>query len=293
MILVTGASGLNGTELVRKLSARGVAVRALIRNPAKAGPLSALPNVEVVVGDLSRPETLVAPLRGVQRAMLISSSEPAMLELQSSFIDAAKRAGVPHVVKLSGIMPELDSPFRFARMHGEIERRLEVSGIGFTHLRAGEFMTAYFRQVPSTVAAGAFFLPMEDARIASIDVGDIAEVAANVLTGAGHEGKTYRLTGPEALGMAEVATKLSAATGKEIRYVSVRPDEHLSANLTRGMPTYLADALAELFAERRRGKEGQVYLDTQTILGRPATSFDAFAVRHAAVFRGDEPAPKV
>jgi uncharacterized protein YbjT (DUF2867 family) len=293
MILVTGASGVNGTELVRKLSARGVPVRALVRNPARAGSLSALPNVEVVVGDLSRPETLAAPLRGVERAMLISSSEPAMLEVQSTFIGAAKLAGVSHVVKLSGIMPELDSPFRFARMHGEIERRLEASGIGFTHLRAGEFMTAYFRQVPSIVAAGAFFLPMEDARIASIDVGDIAEVAAVVLTSAGHEGKTYRLTGPEALSMAEVATKLSAATGKEIRYVNVRPDEHQAANLTRGMPTYLADALVELFTERRKGKEGQVYLDTQMILGRPATSFDAFAVRNAAVFRGDEPVPKV
>ena len=109
--------------------------------------------------------------------MLISSSDPTMLEVQSTFIDAAKEAGVAHVVKLSGIMPELDSPFRFARMHGEIERRLEDSGLAFTNLRAGEFMHSYFRQVPSIVGKGALFLPMADAKIASIDVGDIAEVA--------------------------------------------------------------------------------------------------------------------
>src|SRR5437588_13068901 len=89
-------------------------------------------------------------------------------------------AGVKHIVKLSGIMPELDSPFRFARMHGEIERRLEASGMAFTQLRAGEFMHAYFRQVPSIVAHGVLRMPMADARIASIDIGDVAEVAAAV-----------------------------------------------------------------------------------------------------------------
>src|ERR1700681_3901089 len=143
MILVTGATGLNGRELVRRLSARGVALRALVRNPEKAAALAALPNVEVVAGDMARPETLPAVLRGVDRAMLISSSDPAMLEVQSNFIAAAARAGVKHVVKLSGIMPDVDSPFRFARMHGEAELKLEESGIAFTHLRAGEFMHAY------------------------------------------------------------------------------------------------------------------------------------------------------
>ena len=139
---------------------------------------------------MAHPETLTVPLRGVERAMLISSSDPAMLEVQSNFIEEARKAGVKHVVKLSGIMPELDSPFRYARMHGEIERRLEASGMAFTHLRAGEFMHAYFRQVPSIVAREVFFLPMEDAKIASIDIGDIAEVAATVLTNPGHEGKS-------------------------------------------------------------------------------------------------------
>src|SRR5271157_853194 len=159
---------------------------------------------------MARPETLGAVLQGVDRAMLISSSGPAMLEVQSSFINAARKAGVTHVVKLSGIMPESDSPFRFARMHGEIERRLEASGMAFTHLRAGEFMPSYFRQVPSIVGKGALFLPMDDARIASVDVGDLAAVTVRVLTSSGHEGKIYPLTGPEALTMTEVAEKLSA-----------------------------------------------------------------------------------
>src|SRR5438132_1228244 len=136
MILVTGATGLNGSELVRRLSARGVPVRALVRNPGKAAALAALPNVEIAVGDMLRPETLASPLQGVERAMLISSSDADMQTVQSNFIEAARRAGVRHVVKLSGIMPERDSPFRFARMHGEIEHQLETSGLAYTNLRA-------------------------------------------------------------------------------------------------------------------------------------------------------------
>ena len=293
MILVTGATGLNGSELVRRLSARGIQVRGLVRNSAKAAALSALPNVEIVEGDMARPETLSGALQGVERAMLISSSDPAMLEAQASFITAARKAHVQHVVKLSGIMPERDSPFRFARMHGEIERQLEESGMAFTHLRAGEFFTAYFRQVRSILAKGVLMLPMEDARIASIDIGDIAEVAATILTGAGHEGKIYPLTGPEALSMAEVAEKLSVVTGKPIQYVNVAPEDAKSANLANGMPPYMADALFELFAERRKGKEAQVSLVIPTIFGWQPTRFDEFAARNAAVFRGEQPAPKV
>jgi uncharacterized protein YbjT (DUF2867 family) len=293
MILVTGATGRTGGALVRRLSATGIPVRALVRSAARAEGLSALPAVEIVEGDMADPATLSEALRDVDRAMLISSADPTMLEVQSNFIDAAAAAGIEHVVKLSGIMPDLDSPFRFARMHGEIERRLEASGMAFTHLRAGEFMHAYFRQVPSIVATGRLLLPMEDARIASIDVGDIAEVAATVLTGSGHEGATYPLTGPEALSMADVAEKLSAATGNKIEYVNVAPEQATSAQLAAGMPPFTAEALAELFAERRKGKEAQVSPLVQTILGRPATSFDEFAVRHAAIFRGEQPEPKV
>ena len=293
MILVTGATGLNGTALVRKLSAKGVPLRALVRSAAKAAEIAALPNVEIAIADMAKPETLPAALAGVDRAMLNSSADPAMVEVQSNFIAAAAKAGVRHVVKLSGIMPELDSPFRFARMHGEIEKRLEASGMAFTHLRAGEFMPSYFRQVPMILAKGALFLPMENQRIASIDIGDLAEIAALVLTNPGHEGKIYPLTGPEALTMTEVAERLSAATGKTIKYINVPPEDVKKAQVAAGVPPYIADALAELFAERRKGKESQVWPIAQTLLGRRPTSFAEFAVRNATIFRGEQPAPRL
>jgi uncharacterized protein YbjT (DUF2867 family) len=287
MILVTGATGQHGTALLRLLSARGIAARALVRNPAKADAIAALPHVEIVHGDMARPDTLATALRGVDRAILISSATPDMQEVQTNFIEAARRAGVRHVVKLSGIAPNLDSPFRFARMHGEIEKRLEASGMAYTHLRPGEFMTVYFRQASNIASKGALFLPMEDARIASIDIGDIAEIAATVLTESGHEGKIYPLTGPEALTMAEVAARLSAATGKPIRYVNVPPEDARRAQLAAGMPPFLADALFELFSERRRGIEAKVWPDSERLLGRRPTSFDEFARRNAVAFRGE------
>src|SRR5262249_52896709 len=106
-ILVTGATGTTGGELVNRLSARGVAVRALVRDRTKAARLAALPHVEIVEGDLARPESLAAPLAGVDRAMLISSSDPAMLDVQSNFIAAAQQAQVKLLVKLSGIIPDV------------------------------------------------------------------------------------------------------------------------------------------------------------------------------------------
>lgn len=287
MILVTGATGLNGGELVRRLVKRNVPVRALVRSRAKAAGLTALPGVEVVGGDMARPDSLAAPLRGVERAMLISSSDPTMLDVQTNFIAAAKAAGVRHVVKLSGITPELDSPFRFARMHGEIEKRLEASGLAWTHLRPGEFMHSYFRQARNIVGKGMLLLPMEQARIASVDVGDVAEAAAMVLTGSGHEGKIYPLTGPEALTMDEVAARLSVVIGKPVRYVNVPPEQARQGSLANGIPEYLADALVELFAGRRAGKESTVYPTLQQVFGIRPTPLAEFLQRHAAVFKGE------
>lgn len=291
MILITGSTGLTGGELVRRLSAKGVHVRALVRNPEKAARIASLPGVEVVSGDMARPDTLREALDGVDRAMLISSSDPAMLEVQSSFIDAACDAGVRHVVKLSGIIPDIRSQFRFARMHGEAEKKLEDSGMAWTHLRAGEFMQAYFRQVPSIVNRGVLALPMEDAQIASIDAGDIAEVAAAVLTGEGHEGKVYPITGPESLTMTEVAERLSRVTGKPVRYVNVPPEEAKKAQLAAGLNPYLVDGLVELFAERRQGKESKAWDTIEKVFGWRPTSFEEFARRNAAVFRGEQPPP--
>ena len=295
IILVTGANGLTGREIVRKLSTKGVSVRALVRNVAKAKSLSldTLPNVTIYEGDMEKIETLAPALRGADKAILISSSNPDMESVQSAFIEAAKKFNLNHIVKLSGIIADINSPFRYARMHAEIERRLENSGISFTHLRAGEFMQSYFRQVPFILKQNSLFLPMGNERIASIDVSDVAEVAVKILTGAGHKGNVYPITGAEALTMDEVAEKFSIVLGRKIKYINIPPGEANKARLDAGMPHYTVDALDELFEERRKGKESKVYYTMQNVFGLRPTTFEEFIIRNLQVFKGELPVTKI
>jgi uncharacterized protein YbjT (DUF2867 family) len=295
IILVTGATGTTGREIVRKLSESGAHVRVLTRDIAKAQALSldSLPHVTVFEGDLGNSESLAPALFRADKAMLISSSNPEMEDVQINFIETAKKFNLNHIVKLSGIIADINSPFRYARMHAEIERRLENSGISFTHLRAGEFMQSYFRQVPNIIERDSLFLPMENQRIASIDVYDVAEVAVRILTGMGHKGNVYPVTGTEALTIYEVAEKFSAVLGRKINYVNISPEDANKARRDAGMPEYTVDALDELFAERRKGKESKVYYTMQNVFGLRPTSFDEFIIRNLPVFTGELPVFKM
>ena len=295
IILVTGATGTTGREIVRKLSESGAHVRVLVRDIAKAQALSldSLPHVTVFEGDLGNSESLAPALFRADKAMLISSSNPEMEDVQINFIETAKKFNLNHIVKLSGIIADINSPFRYARMHAEIERRLENSGISFTHLRAGEFMQSYFRQVPNIIERDSLFLPMENQRIASIDVYDVAEVAVRILTGMGHKGNVYPVTGTEALTIYEVAEKFSAVLGRKINYVNISPEDANKARRDAGMSEYTVDALDELFAERRKGKESKVYYTMQNVFGLRPTSFDEFIIRNLPVFKGDLPVFKM
>src|SRR5262249_48333768 len=221
MILITGAGGLAGSAVIREFARNQSPVRALVRSRAKAEALAGLPNVELVEGDMQRPETLSEAFSRVDRALLISSSDLEMVKTQSAFIDAAKKAGVRHVVKLSGLKASLTSPFMFNRMHAEIERHLERSGVAWTHLRPSQFMTEYLREVPTITHQNALFLPLEDVKLAPVAIDDIAKAVSALLRTPGHEAKRYEMTGPEALTMAEVAEQISAAVGKTVRYVNV------------------------------------------------------------------------
>jgi uncharacterized protein YbjT (DUF2867 family) len=290
MILVTGAAGLSGSIVIREFARQKTEVRALVRSRAKASKLETFPTVEIVEGDMLRPETLGAALDGVDRVLMISSSSPQMLETQCTFIDASKKAGVRHIVKFSGAESSVGfnpENFRFTRMHEEIERYLEGSGLAWTHLRPSQFMQVYLREVPTIVAEDAFFLPMGNAKLAPIDIEDIAKVAFALLRNGGHEARSYDMTGPEALTMTEIAERISRAIGKTVRYVNVAPQEKRRALLAAGTLPERADALDELFSERRKHPESRVYLGTHEAFGVQPTTFAEFARRNAAVFHGE------
>jgi uncharacterized protein YbjT (DUF2867 family) len=290
MILVTGATGLNGAAVIREFARHGHPVRALVRDRAKARAFDALPKVEVVEGDMQKPDSLAAALDGVERALMISSAGPQMANTQRAFIDACRQAGVRHVVKFSGAESNIGfdpAKFRFARMHEEVERYLEASGLAWTHLRPSQFMQVYLREAPTIVAQGAIFLPAQDIKLSPIDVDDIAKIAFALLRAGGHEGKSYDMTGPEALTMTEVAERISAAIGKPVRYVAISPEDRRRGMLAAGIPPALADALGEQTAERLRCPESKVDLSTHRTFGVKPTTFAEFASRHAAMFRGE------
>jgi uncharacterized protein YbjT (DUF2867 family) len=291
MILVTGASGLNGSAILREFARQGAPVRALVRARDKAAALIGLPTVEIVEGDMSKPGTLVAALDGVERALLISSANPQMLETQRSFIDACKRAGVEHVVKFSGAESGFDpSKFRFTHMHEESEDYLEQSGLAWTHLRPSQFMQVYLREAPTIIGKGALFLPLAEVTLAPVDVADIAKVAVALLRSDGHEGKSYAMTGPEALRMADIAEHISRAIGKPVRYVAISPEERRETLLAAGASSYFADALYEQATERLRNPNAQIHLETHAAFGIKPTTFGEFANRNASAFRGERAA---
>lgn len=290
MILVTGATGRPGSAVIREFAERGEPVRALVRDPARAEALEAMPSVEVVEGDMLWPRTLGAALDGIDRAMMISNAGPQMLETQCTFIDAAVAAGVEHVVKLSGkdsVVGFDVSRFRSVRSHDQIERYLLASGLAWTVLLPSQFMQVYFEEVPTIVADRELRLPLGDTTLAPVDTADIAKVAHAVLTNPGHESRRYVMTGPEALTMSEVAACISDAVGSPVRYVDVDPDDKLREWLDAGYPPERAAAFLQLFLERKRRGRSQVDLSTHERFGVSPTTFREFAVHHRDVFKGE------
>jgi uncharacterized protein YbjT (DUF2867 family) len=219
---------------------------------------------------------------------LISSSDQQMAERQSRFIEVATKADVRHIVKFSGLSAaDVGTPFVFGSMHADIERYLEGSGLAWTHLRPSQFMTEYLREVPTILARGALLLPLEDARLVPVDVGDIAKAAVALLTTPGHEGKIYAMSGPEALSMAEVAEQIARAVGRPVRYVSITREARRQALLAAGVPPFSVDALDVQAGERLKGTEATVHPETHTALGITPTPFAEFARRNAGAFLGE------
>jgi uncharacterized protein YbjT (DUF2867 family) len=287
MILVTGASGLSGSAIVREFARQGTPIRALVRSRDKAAALLELSTVETVEGDMSNPGTLATVFDGIDRALLLSSANQQMLEVQCTFIDAAKRAGVKHIIKFSGGEVGFDpSKFRFARMHEEIEDYLEQSGLAWTHLRPSQFMQVYLREAHTIVGKGAMFLPMAEVTLAPIDIEDIAKIAVTLLLGDGHHGKSFLMTGPEALSMADIAQCISRATQRTVRYVAIAPEDRRAMLLAAGAPPYFADAIYEQAIERLRNPTARVCLQTHETFQIKPTTFNEFAKRNAAVFGG-------
>ena len=287
MILVTGGTGTTGREIVGELQRLGAkGVRALVRDPVRALFIRDA-GFETVEGDFGRPETLGGALEGVERALLLTPPSPRTFELQRDFIAAAKRAGVRHVVKFSAFGADSGAPEGFGKWHGQAEDYLKESGLSWTMLRPNFFMQNLLGQARQIAAEGRIYQPVGDARASFIDVRDIAAVAARALVEEGHEGKTYLLTGPEALSYHEVAAKLSETTGREVAYVPITPAQFRAGALAAGLPEWLVAALERLNEIFAAGRAAEVTDYVRAVGKKEPTTFDRFARDHAQAFKGE------
>jgi len=284
MILITGVTGRIGSATVERLSTSGVRVRALVRSLEKAASIAG-PGVEVIRGDLEQVHSLETALQGVTRALLVSPLDPRQVELQGNFIDAAKRAGPVHIVKISGLGTALDSPVRSGRWHAQTEAQLEASGLPFTHLRPLFFMQNILRFAQVIARTGEFDAALGQGKIAMVDVRDVAAVAAAALTMDGHTGKAYTITGPEALSYADVAEKLSLAIGKPVFYRDVPLAVIRQRLLEAGMPEWHVGVQLDFHTALREGGASIVTDTVETVTGKLPRSFEQFAHEHAALFR--------
>lgn len=275
-ILVSGATGNIGGEVIRHLLERNAAIRALVRDRAKAATLEAQ-GVELVQGDFNQPETLEAALRGTDAAFLVMSNDPQQVQLECSFIDAAKRAGVGHIVRLS-VLRSGELPSTFQQWHRQIEEHLEASGITWTHLRPNMLMQNMRWFTETMVRQGVFYHSIAgDTKISHIDARDVAAVAALCLTESGHEHQTYDLTGSEAVTFKQVTQYFASALNRPLQFVQVAPADMKAARLANGEPEWYLDAEAQLFECWQAGAGSMVTTTFSELVHRSPNLFEVYA----------------
>ena len=283
MILVTGATGKVGQEVVRQLATAGVPARALVRDPTRASHIR-IPGIEVVVGDLERPETLPAAFAGVDRVFLLTPAAPDQVALQSNALEAGRRAGAGRIVKLS-VAGGPDAGTQIGRWHWATEKQIVASGLGFTFLRPTLYMQQILAYAPSIAATGSFSAPMGAGEIAVVDTRDVASVAVAALTEDGHDRRIYDLTGPEALSYDRMADAISDAIGKKVVYAHVPPEYTKKQMLADGFPRWLVDDMLVLASSFRDGYGAAVTSTVAEVTKHPPRSFRQFARDYANVFR--------
>ena len=283
-ILITGATGNIGRELTKRLSSQNIPFRAMVRSRKGADAIAAMEAGEIVIADFNDSESLANALGEIDRAFLLTNSSEQAEGQQCTFVDVAKRVGVKHIVKLSQWAADANSPVRFLRYHAAVEQHIKESGLSYTLLRPNLFMQGLLAFREPIMTQGKFFAAAGTAKISAIDVRDIAAAAVAALTEDGHEGKTYDLTGPEALSHSEMAAKLSQVLQRQVEYVDVPPEAMKDALLRVGIPLWQADGLVEDYAHYRRGEAATIASGVEDATGAPPGSFYSFIRDYAPAF---------
>jgi uncharacterized protein YbjT (DUF2867 family) len=287
-ILVTGATGTVGSEVVKQLSrdASNYNIKAGIHSIENANKVQQYDRVKAVQIDYDKKEGLESVFKDVNKLFLLTHPSPKTVEHESNLITEAKKSGINHIVKQSIMLADLGADVEAMRLHRQTEKLIEESKIPYTFLRPNEFMQGFVNFQGTTIKSNnAFYLPAEDAKVSFVDVRDIAAVAVKALVdGDKYFNKTYMVTGPEALSYNQTAEILSNATGKKIDYVNISEKETREALKETGMNDWLISTILELYRIYRKGYASQVSSAVEEVTGRKATTFVEFAKDYADAF---------
>ena len=273
LVAVTGATGGLGGRVARRLAGRGVAQRLVVRDAARAPELDGAEVAEATYGDS---EAMRRALDGVATLLLVSASEAAdRVRLHTTAVDAAVAAGVERVVYTSFFGAAPDCTFTFGRDHWHTEEALKASGLRATFLRDN----LYIDFLPLMAGAdGVIRGPAGDGRVAAVTRDDIADVAVAVLTEGGdrHDGRSYDMTGPEALTMGEVAERLSRFAGRTIAYHAETLEEAYASRASYGAPAWEVDGWVTTYVAIANGDLEAVSDDVATLAGHSPTALAEF-----------------
>lgn len=277
-MLVTGATGNVGEQLVEDLLNKGAQVRVLIRDPKKAARLGH--RVEMAIGDLDQPETLQPAMQDIEKLYFVTPDTKQVTNL----LEAAKQAGVKHVVKQSTL--EADRSLGPGRWHREQEELIKSMGFTWTFIRPTMFTSNTIEWWSATIKSqNAVYFPGGKGKVPPVDPRDVASVACAVLTQAGHEGKVYEVTGPEAHTIGEMVQILAKALGKPLRYVNV--PAFLAAIWLRrfGMSRELVNGLMETLGALRRNEYAYVTDAVERVGGVKPRSFEVWCHENIGAFQ--------
>ena len=279
-VLVTGATGTVGSQVVHELRRRGVGARAFVRDRERAAALLG-GDVDLVAGDFEDPQSVRRALAGVDRVLLSSADGPRKPEHEATVVDACAQTGVALVVKASTLGADPASRIPAFAWNGEAEERLRRSGVPAVILRSCFYMT----NVLGLLDGDRLVAPAGQGRVAMIDPADVAAVAAAVLEAGDHAGETLALTGPEAIGFDRVAAALGAT------YVDPPPRAAREGLEAAGLPGWLVEQLDGVFALVRGGALADVTSTVAAVTGHEPRPFETFA-REAARAARVPAAPK-
>lgn len=279
-IFVTGATGTIGRELVAQLKAAGAQVVA----GSSSG--KAIEGVETRRASFDDPASLTSAFNGVDTLFLLLPLQSDMVDLARNAIAAARAAGVTHIVRSSGAGADPNTPVAIGRVQGEIDRLVAESGLAYTITEPNCFMQNFVTFYADMIRAGALYLPQGDGRVSFVDVRDIAAVDAAILRRpADHAGKTYVLTGGEALSNADVTARIGAALGRSVDYVAVTDEAATASMREAGVDAWSIDMLMSLNRLIAAGHAAAVSPDVQTLLERAPIPFDRFVADYVASWR--------